>query len=51
MRSGLNDPDLVSGEESQHILTFNGTAEVPRAWTIGTLCGMAMDDQSHAACP
>jgi hypothetical protein len=30
---------------------FNGTANVPRTWTVGTLCGMATDDPTHSSCP
>ena len=30
---------------------YNGTANVPRTWTVGTLCGMTLDDPSHPACP
>ena len=30
---------------------FNGTADVPRTWSVGTFCGMTMDDPSHASCP
>jgi YVTN family beta-propeller protein len=30
---------------------YDGTSEVPRTWTVGTLCGMVMDDPSHASCP
>jgi len=30
---------------------YNGSSNVVRPWTVGTLCGMASDDHSHAACP
>jgi hypothetical protein len=30
---------------------FNGIASVTRTWAVGTLCGMAGDDQTHASCP
>jgi hypothetical protein len=30
---------------------FNGTTNVSRTWTAGTLCGMATDDQTHSTCP
>jgi hypothetical protein len=30
---------------------FDGTADIPRTWTVGTLCGITADDLSHASCP
>jgi hypothetical protein len=30
---------------------FDGTADLPRTWPAGALCGMVADDPSHATCP
>jgi hypothetical protein len=30
---------------------YDGISDVARTWTVGTLCGMTGDDQSHATCP
>jgi hypothetical protein len=30
---------------------FNGTSNVARTWAVGSLCGMAADDQSKSTCP
>ena len=30
---------------------YNGTADIPRAWPAASLCGLTLDDASHATCP
>jgi hypothetical protein len=30
---------------------FNGTTDVARTWAVGSLCGITVDDFSHATCP